>query len=733
MTTSFWSFGITWWTVSTCAVFAAISIWLFVLNARRYAHDRGIIALEFLRIVITALILVTFFRPERVSISKKTEQPLVAVLCDMSHSMTTSDILTNKPPAESRLKWINDRRQERFWAPLEKKYKVVVDNFAVPPAGTNQPAGPAGTDINLAIEKTMARYSTMRAVLLLSDGDWNTGKSPVISATKLALRDIPVFAITVGSEKYLPDLELQAVAAPAYGLMDEHISLPFTIQSHLPRDVRTTVSLYGENNVEARKDIVIPAMGQFQDSIILIPRSEGTYRFTLKLPAEKDEVFDDNNTKEFQMAIRKETLKVLVVDSLPRWEYRFLHNALSRDPGVSVSCLLLHPSMKPGEGLDYIPSFPSTKEDLSKFDVIFIGDVGIGSGELTKENAEMLKGLVEQQGSGLVFLPGNRGREGSLVSSPLGDLMPVELDTAKPAGFGFGMESRLALTAAGSGHLLTMLASDPSENISLWKRLPGFFWHAPVVKAKPGTDVLAVHSEARNQHGRLPLLVTRTCGNGKVLFMGTDSAWRWRRGVEDTYHYRFWGQVVRWMAHQRHLAHSEGIRFFYSPESPRRGDSVFLHATIYDQNGLPFQGGTVQASITAANGQTDELTLSPEPGGWGVFTGSFSPREGGKHNVALKCPEAGRSIKAQFVVSTPQLEQTGRPVRSSVLTELASITRGKCGAIQDLGKIVQEINLLPEPRPVEERLRLWCHPLWCALIIGLLGVYWAGRKLLGMI
>ena len=43
-------------------------------------------------------------------------------------------------------------------------------------------------------------------------------------------------------------------------------------------------------------------------------------------------------------------------------------------------------------------------------------------------------------------------------------------------------------------------------------------------------------------------------------------AWRWRRGVEDTYHYRFWGQVVRWMAHQRHLAHKEGIRFFYNPE-----------------------------------------------------------------------------------------------------------------------------------------------------------------------
>ena len=57
-----------------------------------------------------------------------------------------------------------------------------------------------------------------------------------------------------------------------------------------------------------------------------------------------------------------------------------------------------------------------------------------------------------------------------------------------------------------------------------------------------------MHQESSNAFGRIPLLVTRTFGAGKILFMGTDGAWRWRRGVEDLYHYRFWGQVVRWMS-----------------------------------------------------------------------------------------------------------------------------------------------------------------------------------------
>ena len=68
----------------------------------------------------------------------------------------------------------------------------------------------------------------------------------------------------------------------------------------------------------------------------------------------------DNNTLTAPIAIREEKLRVLVVESYPRWEYRYLRNALSRDPGVEVSCLLFHPGLsKPGGGnKDYIKQFP---------------------------------------------------------------------------------------------------------------------------------------------------------------------------------------------------------------------------------------------------------------------------------------------------------------------------------------------------------------------------------------
>ncbi|MEZ0257559.1 MAG: hypothetical protein ACAI37_19915, partial [Chthoniobacter sp.] len=504
------------------------------------------------------------------------------------------------------------------------------------------------------------------------------------------------------------------------------------VQNHLAREVKTTVSIAGPGGATASKPLVLPQMGQVQDMVVFTPQTEGEGDYTVRLPVEPEEVFPANNERAFHLAVRKETLKVLVVDSQPRWEFRYLRNALMRDSGVAVNIVLYHPEIGMGEGVGYLKEFPQKREDLQGYDVIFLGDVGIGGGMLTPENATMLRGLVEQQASGLVFLPGPLGRQKSLADSALADLIPVETDYAKGTGFASGAEARLDLTFRGRDHWLTMLATDPSANQAVWRGLPGFYWYAPVLKSKPGAEVLAVHEAARNQYGRIPLLVTRSSGNGKVLYMGTDSAWRWRKGVEDTYHYRFWGQVVRWMAHQRHLSQDEGVRFFYAPETPKRGDKVRLNATVLDKLGIPISEGKVAVTLTAPSGTSETLDLAAENAEWGVHTGQFIPREGGKYDVEVKCESAGRRLKTQLEVTVPTLEKVGLPAKLDVLREISALTAGKFGSPADLPKMISSLSLLPERKPEERRFRLWCDPWWCAALLGLFTAYWVGRKIGGL-
>ena len=522
-----------------------------------------------------------------------------------------------------------------------------------------------------------------------------------------------------------------SVMAPTYGLVNERVSVMVTLQNRLNREVRSTVTINGPGGATGSKQVTLPPMGQTQEMLVVTPQAEGDGEFKVTLPVETEEIFKDNNEKQFRMAVRKETLKVLVVDSQPRWEFRYLRNALMRDPGVAVNTVLYHPQLGMGAGNGYLNEFPAKKEDLQGFDVIFLGDVGL-DGQLTKENAEMIKGLVEQQASGLVFLPGSLGRQRTLADSPLADLIPVETDFAKGIGMASSVEAHLDLTFRGRDHWLTMLATDPAANQAVWKGLPGFYWYAPVIKAKPGSEVLAVHQMARNDNGRIPLLVTKNQGNGKVLYMGTDSAWRWRKGVEDTYHYRFWGQVVRWMAHQRHLAQDEGMRFFFNPEAPKRGDKVRLNATVMDKLGIPISTGKVTVTLKAPSGTSESIDLATENAEWGMRSGEFIPREGGTYEIEVACPDAGRKLQTKMDVSVPTVEKVGLPAKPEVLREISAITGGKSGRVGDLSDLLSKISILPEPKVQEQRSRLWCDPIWCGVLLALLVAYWVGRKLIGL-
>ena len=93
----------------------------------------------------------------------------------------------------------------------------------------------------------------------------------------------------------------------------------------------------------------------------------------------------------------------------------------------------------------YIKRFPGARE-LSKFDVVFLGDVGISPEQLTIEQTQDLRQLVSAQAAGLVFLPGRTGAQDSLTIGPLADLYPVVLDPATPNGIGSSMQGYFALT-----------------------------------------------------------------------------------------------------------------------------------------------------------------------------------------------------------------------------------------------------------------------------------------------
>ena len=747
------------WSVAVSVLIVAITAGLCWIAWRRSGYRRDFGLLELLRLALVAFVALLFNQPEWVEEYRPEEKPSVAVLWDDSASMETRDVSSNEAASTTlttRRESIAKLTSSDFWASLNEKLTVVIQPFSSvgreqdeeknpsPPAPL--PAEPGrgekekntaarGSNLHEPLATAPQRFKNLRAVVLASDGDWNEGAAPVLAASALRLKDIPIFTVPVGSSSRLPDVELLSLDSPTFGIAGKSVRIPFSIDSTLPREYMTTVTLKTSDGEEVTKDVRVAPMGRTSEWVIWKPKVVGDYTLTLDVPRHAEELLGDNNTLTAPIAIREEKLKILVVESVPRWEYRYLRNALSRDPGVEVSCLLFHPGLSKGGGgnKDYIKQFPKGLEELSKYDVVFLGDVGQEDGQLTAEDCRLLKGLVEHQASGLVFMPGWQGRQMSLIGTELDDLLPVVMDESQPGGWGSRTPSHFELTELGRRSLLTKLADTQEDNIEVWESLPGFPWYAPVVRAKAGAEVLCVHKDASNEHGRLPLLATRTFGAGKVLFMGTDGAWRWRKGVEDKYHYRFWGQVVRWMAYQRNMAKGETMRMYYSPEQPQVRQTMALNANVMEKSGEPLPKGDVSARIVAPSGKAETVRFNSSGDEWGEFSSRFTAEEPGRHEVTLTCKQTGATLEASFFVQGVAIERIGRAARPEVLEEIARVSRGQVIAIDRLEQVLKSLAALPEPAPSVRRVQLWCHPLVASVLVVMLGVFWVGRKIVGLI
>jgi len=727
--------GFAWLCAGVMAVTVTLSVRAW-LRARRRA---SMAALELLRVLLVAAILFALAGPEIVTTENPDAPPLVAVLFDDTKSMETRDVETAGGDGMRSRASVTREAVEAITAEDGPLAGLGADVVASPLSGAAD-ASEAGTDLSTPLA-ALLEDPALRTVVLLSDGDWNQGGRPDDVAERYRLADVPILTRTIGLDTRLPDVALEPIDPPAFAVVGRPIEIPFTISSAMPRDVSTSVTLRdAEGVVDGPRAVLLGAQRDTLDRFTYLPTRPGRVELSVEVGEVAGELDAENNVRTFDIDVREERLRVLLVESFPRWEYRYLRNALQRDPGVDVECYLTHPPLEGvGGGPTYLEAFPP-REALSGYDVVFVGDVGVGVDGITAEQCAEIAGLVRDQASGLILMPGLGGGHAELADTELGELFPVELDAAEPGGHGSATAASLALTDAGARSALTRLVPSAEGNADLWGELPGFQWHAAVVRAKAGAQVLAVHETREGAFGRLPLLVTRTARTGKVLFMGTDAAWRWREGYEDRYHYRFWGQVIRWMAYQRNMNAGETMRLFFAPDRPRVRSAVALNVNVMDASGAPLEGATVRARIESPSGRVETLRFEPaeaegdeDSGAWGLYGASFRPLEPGRHVATLECEETGATLDAEIPVIGEPLEQRGRPARRDVMDEIARLSRG--AALEELtaDAVAEAVASLPPPEPIVSRSRLWAHPLFGALVAFGMALLWVGRKLVGRV
>jgi formylglycine-generating enzyme required for sulfatase activity/Flp pilus assembly protein TadD len=235
-------------------------------------------------------------------------------------------------------------------------------------------------------------------------------------------------------------------------------------------------------------------------------------------------------------AAPQKPIRVLYVDGLPRWEYKFLKEFLSRETDVHAQCLLLstlREKTPPGSSRIGPRSFPRTVDALSSYDVVILGNVALTA--LPAEGLGPLSSWVREKGGGLVLSALTRANLEAFRGTPLELLFPVRISELgkPPADEVHDQPIRPVATESGRADPLTR----------------------PIFVAKepwPSTFIVCGLGRRVKSHVRVlatdPIsggaLITKTkIGRGNVIYLGIQT-WRWRFGNPTRFE-RFWSRVIR--------------------------------------------------------------------------------------------------------------------------------------------------------------------------------------------
>lgn len=566
-------------------------------------------------------------------------------------------------------------------------------------------------------------------VLLLSDGANNTGGSPLAASARWKQAGVPVHTVTLGDANPR-DIEVRQVLANDLLFSDDPATVVVRLRQRGYQTQRVPVILRSGSQELGRADAVFEeSASEINVAITFTPHQAGEHTFRVEVPPQPDETAHQNNHRSFVARVTADKIRVLYLEGRPRWQYRFLRDAMNRDRRLKLQVLLTGAEPVSNPPAPLISSLPNNRDAFKNYDVFIIGDVDPGI--LTAEQMEWIGAMVRDEGAGMILLAGPTFNPRAYIETSFADLFPVEAEEEagrSPHRPRSGKEDLFVpeLTPLGQTHSAIQLGDDMEANVEQWKALPAVYWFAPVRKARPGALVLAVHPTEMAQAGqneRMPIMAVQNSGKGKSFFCGVDETWRWRFKQGDRVFYRLWGQVIQYLGAPHLGGESREIHLWTDRTVYNRNDTALVTVRAEE-----LAGTELPVLVTESeDGRQRKLPLTPSPGAENMYEARVPLTTPGLHKLWVE----GHALDASSIVDVqaPQLELADPAANPALMKEIADNTGGRSGLVADIDRVIAGIDLSPRSIREQRDYRLWDKPLLVLILVSLLAVDWVLRRL----
>lgn len=595
-------------------------------------------------------------------------------------------------------------------------------------------------------------------------------ESPITVAKRLD--GTPVYVVPIGNARRLRDLNLVGVDAPAVAMRNDDIVIEAHLEAYQCENERCSVKLVEDGEVVDFREIEFDS--DFASRTIRFQRrvSEvGEASLSVIVDALEGEMTEENNLRKVSINVTRNQIKVLLADEMPRWEFRYLAQLFRRDPKIECDEMLFRPRLIATGNRQQSKTFPTTADQWDEYDVVVLGDLPPRHFPVAAQ--ESLKEYLTRRGGTAILIAGRRAMPDAFQDTPLMDLLPVtRVDSAAAAPNGYAFQA----TRAGRSHVALMIGETQQSTQTAWDFINRFSpleevspWRRPKPSAKnlisvvrrdtglretvsrdvvlgddavPGDDVVPGDTKQQSSTANQEtFLCWQPIGRGRMVYLSGPETYRLRFLRGDRYHYRFWGQMLRWAIASELDSGSRQVRLRSEKTDFRTGQDVAIEVRLAEEDGSPLidaKDVMLQVKSTHADQRISLVNDEEVPG---LYHGVVNAPPPGVYRVqpvggfvdSLPSSQTNEDFGISFTVrSELPLELADTRSNRVLASQISQLTGGQVLPPTAITEVLRLSDLSPIVTQSIQQTPLWAQWKYLWLVFGCLQVEWTVRKWRGL-